>query len=92
LLDFGHLKVSSNTLGFDLSSAIDCLGPWISGYHLSENHAENDDHLNFDANAWFFPYINASVDFATLEIKNASPKEIQKTLKITRDKINDIVR
>jgi hypothetical protein len=89
LLDFGHLKVSSNTLGFDLSSAVSRIQPWVGGYHLSENHGELDDHLNFDANAWFFPYLDPRVDFATLEIKNSRPEDIYKTWKMTHEKVND---
>lgn len=88
LLDFGHLKVSSNTLGFDLSSAVSSVQPWVGGYHLSENHGELDDHLNFNANAWFFPYLNPRVDFATLEIKNSRPEDIYKTWKMTHEKVN----
>jgi sugar phosphate isomerase/epimerase len=88
LLDVGHLKVSSNTLGFDLYSAVSCLQPWVAGYHLSENRGELDDHLNFDANAWFFPYLDPGVDFATLEIKNSRPEDIYKTWKMTHEKVN----
>jgi sugar phosphate isomerase/epimerase len=88
LLDFGHLKVSANTLGFDLSSAVSRIQPWVGGYHLSENRGELDDHLNFDADAWFFPYLDPKVDFATLEIKHSRPEDIYKTWKLTNEKIN----
>jgi sugar phosphate isomerase/epimerase len=88
LLDFGHLKVSSNTLGFDLNSAAANIQHWVGGYHLSEKLGMMDDHLNFDSSAWFFPYLDASVDFATLEIKNSSPQDIHETWKMTHKKVN----
>ena len=88
LLDFGHLKVSSNTLGFDLNLAAANIQHWVGGYHLSENLGTMDDHLNFDSSAWFFPYLDVSVDFATLEIKNSSPQDIHETWKMTHKIVN----
>lgn len=88
LLDVGHLKVSSNTLGFDLNQAISDTEQWVNGYHLSENLGESDDHMNFGSDAWFFPYLNKSVDFATLEINNASPEEVAKTWQLTNAIVN----
>lgn len=88
LLDFGHLKVSSKTLGFDLNSAVSDIQKWVGGYHMSENHGELDDHLNFDSSAWFLSHLDATVDFATLEIKNSSPEEILGTWKMVNGKVN----
>lgn len=88
LLDFGHLRVSANTLGFDLISAVSDVQKWVGGYHMSENHGEFDDHLNFDSSAWFLSYLDATVDFATLEIKNSKPNEILETWKMVNEKVN----
>ena len=88
LLDFGHLKVSAKTLGFDLISAVSDIQKWVGGYHMSENHGELDDHLNFDSSAWFLSHLDATVDFATLEIKNSSPEEILETWKMVNGKVN----
>ncbi|ASY13799.1 Sugar phosphate isomerase/epimerase [Candidatus Nanopelagicus hibericus] len=88
LLDFGHLKVSANTLDFDLTSAVSDIQKWVGGYHMSENHGELDDHLNFDSSAWFLSHLDATVDFATLEIKNSSPEEILETWKMVNGKVN----
>jgi sugar phosphate isomerase/epimerase len=88
LLDFGHLKVSAKTLGFDLISAVSDMQKWVGGYHMSENHGELDDHLNFDSSAWFLSHLDATVDFATLEIKNSNPEEILKTWKMVNGKVN----
>jgi sugar phosphate isomerase/epimerase len=70
LLDVGHLKVSSNTLQFDLLHAFQLLQEFTEGYHLSENLGESDDHFGFDLDAWFVPLLNPRIAFGTLEIDN----------------------
>ena len=70
LLDVGHLKVSSNTLRFDLLHAFQILQEFTEGYHLSENLGESDDHFGFDLDAWFVPLLNPQIAFGTLEIDN----------------------
>jgi sugar phosphate isomerase/epimerase len=72
LLDVGHLKVSANTLNFNLTESFSRLGPFISGYHLSDNGGESDDHLPFGPDAWFLPFLRHDVDFATIEVDNLS--------------------
>jgi sugar phosphate isomerase/epimerase len=82
LLDVGHLKVSSNTLKFDLVTAFKDLQPLTNGYHLSDNAGESDDHLFFDLNAWFFPYLSNKVAFSTLEINGSSEKDVLKIYRL----------
>lgn len=91
LLDFGHMKVSSNTLNFDLHSAVAGIQEWVGGYHMSETNGELDDHLNFDHNAWFFPFLDCSVPFATLEIKNSNPQLIHETWLMVRKKVGGML-
>ena len=74
LLDVGHLKVSSNTLQFDLVKAFQLLEKFTEGYHLSENLGESDDHFGFSMDAWFIPLLNPNVAFGTLEIGNVDAK------------------
>jgi sugar phosphate isomerase/epimerase len=76
LLDVGHLKVSANTLKFDLAEALANLSPYVSGYHLSDNGGEADDHLPFGPDAWFLPYLRRDVDFATIEVDNLSDSKM----------------
>jgi uncharacterized protein (UPF0276 family) len=49
LLDLGHLKISSSTLGFDYLKAVEFLfekyADRILEIHLSENNAFNDNHF-----------------------------------------------
>lgn len=70
LLDVGHLKVSSNTLQFDLLQTFELLEEFTEGYHLSENLGESDDHFGFNLDAWFVPLLNPQIPFGTLEIDN----------------------
>ena len=42
LLDVAHLKVSSNSLEFNLIDAHEKLAPWIKAYHLSDNDGTQD--------------------------------------------------
>ena len=78
LLDVGHLKVSSKTLGFDLIKSITLLNDITEGYHLSENSGDSDDHKIFDNTAWFLEHIDKSKSFSTLEINDSSYSEILK--------------
>lgn len=78
LLDVGHLKVSSNTLKFDLLEAFYSLDPWVGGYHLSDNFGLYDDHMIFDDSVWFMSHLNKSVDFATIEVGGCSLEQIAK--------------
>lgn len=68
LLDVGHLKVSSNTLQFDLVQATRKLSALAEGLHLHDNAGVSDDHSSFDAEAWFFPHLSDQVAFATVEV------------------------
>lgn len=78
LLDVGHLKVSANTLQFDLVKAFQLLEKFVEGYHLSENLGESDDHFGFSMEAWFVPLLNPNVAFGTLEINNLDAQGIAK--------------
>lgn len=62
LLDVGHLKVTSRTLGFDRSAYIDTLAGWIKCLHLSDNDGNSDQALPFDGDAWFAPLVRQMAD------------------------------
>lgn len=75
LLDVGHLKVSSCTLGFGLEDAMARLLPLSEGFHLSDNGGMADDHLTFGSDAWFLPYLVSRKDFMTVEVHSSDPKD-----------------
>jgi sugar phosphate isomerase/epimerase len=71
LLDIGHLKVTSKTLNFELSKAIEDLNPIVKGYHLSENSGLADDHNSFDLKKWDLKkLIRTDLNYYTLEFKH----------------------
>ena len=82
LLDVAHLKVSSNSLGFDLDKGHKDLYREISAYHLSENNGLSDQNRPLKETSWFWKDLKKKVKFFTLEIYNTSMEELklQKTL------------
>ena len=85
LLDVGHLKVSSLTLGFDLVEAMSRLLPLAEGFHLSENGGMADDHLSFGDDAWFLPHLLGREDFMTIEVHSTRFEDSISSARATRD-------
>ena len=85
LLDVGHLKVSSLTLGFDLVEAMSRLLPLAEGFHLSENGGMADDHLSFGDDAWFLPHLLGREDFMTTEVHSTRFEDSISSARATRD-------
>lgn len=76
LLDVAHLKVSSNTLDFDLIDAHERLKPWIQGYHLSDNNGDVDSNEPVTPVSWFWKYLVRNLDSYTLEVYGVSVQEL----------------
>ena len=87
LLDLAHLKVSSNSLKFNLISAVKKLKKYVSGYHLSENNGKVDSNKIFNKNTWFWPYINKKLNYYSIEIYNYDIKKILNVLNLTKRKL-----
>ena len=85
LMDVGHLKVSSHTLGFDLPDAMARLLPLAEGFHLSENGGMADDHLSFGDDAWFLPHLVGRHDFMTIEVHSSRFEDSVSAAIATRD-------
>ncbi|SDK78959.1 Sugar phosphate isomerase/epimerase [Maridesulfovibrio ferrireducens] len=60
LVDFGHLKVTSNTLGFDACVALKKLLPYTFGVHIHDNDGCSDIHLPIHEKAWFMDLLRDS--------------------------------
>lgn len=58
LLDLGHLKVTSNLLGFDRYNFIDKLKNKIFAIHSHENNGRVDQHKELKENSWCFEVID----------------------------------
>lgn len=52
LLDMGHLRVSSNVLGFDADRFIETVRPRTRVLHVNSNDGEVDSHGGFEEDSW----------------------------------------
>ena len=85
LIDYGHLKVSANSLKFDPIHALKGLTPKIKWCHLSDNNGLADLNDTFDTNAWFIKHFNSLSVPSTLEIYANNIEELKKIIqKLTR--------
>jgi len=82
LIDYGHLKVSANSLKFDPIQALKELTPKIKWCHLSDNNGLEDLNGAFGINAWFIEHLNTLSVPSTLEIYKKDVKELKKITKI----------
>jgi sugar phosphate isomerase/epimerase len=83
LLDVAHLKVSSNSLKFDITQMFSECSERIVGYHLSDNNGLEDSNQVFDANAWFWPYLKNSVKYISIEVYRESPYQLKLLQELT---------
>lgn len=89
LLDVGHLKVSSQSLGFNLSQAHKDLYNKISAYHLSDNDGITDQNKPVTDDSWFWNDLKSNVSFLTLEIYNSSIEELVSQKELVENKLNN---
>ena len=83
LLDVAHLKVSSNHLDFDRYAAIECLSPWISALHLSDNDGYRDTNDLCRTDSWFWEPINQNCTNSVvpiLESYRLQPDQIKRQI------------
>jgi sugar phosphate isomerase/epimerase len=85
LLDVAHLKVSANTLDFDLINGHEKLKPWIKGYHLSDNSGDIDSNEQVTSASWFWKYLVRNLDFYTLEVYGATDIELYAQYLLTKE-------
>ena len=88
LIDVAHLKVSSNTLGF---SAVDYLNNFydsVLAYHFSDNSGLEDSNDEISESSWFWPYINPSLDYYSLEVYNKDPEFLKNQVKLINKKLS----
>ncbi|RCL41295.1 MAG: hypothetical protein DBW95_02355 [Gammaproteobacteria bacterium] len=90
LLDVAHLKVSSNSLGFDLEEGHKNLFQEISAYHLSENNGLSDQNKSLKETSWFWKDLKTKVKFFTLEIYNTSVEELKIQKSLVENSIENI--
>lgn len=78
LIDLGHLKINSLSLGIDVNDYLKQLLPHSIAFHLSDNTGEIDQHLPFDKNVWFGNIIGSMKDrFMIIETQSLEMSDIQ---------------
>lgn len=70
LLDWGHLKVSAQTMQFSIDDFLNRNAKFIKGYHYSDNDGLSDANLPISTDSYFWKYKLNKVAYHTLEIKN----------------------
>jgi sugar phosphate isomerase/epimerase len=85
LLDVGHLRCTSQVLGFSREEFCRTLSSWICAFHLSENDGREDSHLPIDAQSWFLDIVGSlPYAFATLEFDGCSGAELIRSMQVVR--------
>jgi sugar phosphate isomerase/epimerase len=69
LLDIGHLKVASETLGFDRSSFLEAVASHVSNIHLHTNDGGTDAHQPVQVGDWAFKTWKRFADDAVTTIE-----------------------
>ena len=77
LLDLGHLKVSSTTLGLDMHDQLNQLNHLISGYHISDNNSMADSNNAFNITSWFIEKLKKDLEYYVIEVYR-SPTSVLK--------------
>lgn len=80
LLDFGHLKVSSKTLGFSADEFVEKLRDYISAFHIHDNDGIKDSHGKIHEDSW-----------SIKTIKNYSFEELPITLEVNDLKLEEVL-
>ncbi|MCG9597816.1 sugar phosphate isomerase/epimerase [Vibrio sp. Isolate25] len=68
LIDVAHLKVSSNTLGFNPVDYLKEFKEITGAYHISDNDGLEDSNQPFTEKSWFIEHIRKDLDYYSLEI------------------------
>lgn len=83
LLDTAHLKVTSNTMTFDLDKAVLDIKKWVRCIHHSDNDGKEDSNLPITEEYWFLEHMNSFKNcLHVLEVKNQSEELLKEQLKI----------
>jgi sugar phosphate isomerase/epimerase len=90
LLDVAHLKVSSNSLGFNLFDATTQIQPWIKGYHLSDNDGSSDSNHIITSDSWFWEIIDKSKAYYSIEVYGVNTYELLDQYNFIHEKIKHV--
>ncbi len=85
LMDVAHLKVTAMTMGVDPFSELQDLSSCTKGYHLSDNDGRSDSNGPVTAESWFWPALDPSVEFATLEVAPRDGVDFKEQVQLTEE-------
>lgn len=88
LLDLAHLKVSSNTLNFNLKQAHIDLQKWIKGYHLSDNNGAADSNECITDVSWFWESLLSDLSYYSIEVYGQNAHALAGQVNLLQQKLN----
>jgi sugar phosphate isomerase/epimerase len=90
LLDTGHLKVSSTTLGFDPVLFVERFKSHICVVQISDNDGTADQNLPARKDSWFWEHLPwRQVDYVSLEVCGEPVDSLLEQLKLTEALVAD---
>jgi sugar phosphate isomerase/epimerase len=87
LIDVAHLKVSAQTLDYDLVEAHDKVRPWINAYHLSDNDGTADTNEVVTTDSWFWNLIEPGLNYYSLEVYRLPTAELVNQYEFVKAKL-----
>jgi sugar phosphate isomerase/epimerase len=88
LVDVAHLKVSSNSLGFNKIQFLELVNSFIGAYHLSDNDGLSDSNEEVRKDSWFWPYINTDKNYYSLEVYRKNPQFLLNQVSLAKRMLN----
>lgn len=85
LMDVAHLKVTARTMGTDPLEELQALSGFTKGYHLSDNDGQSDSNGPVTAESWFWPALDPTVEFATLEVAPGDGVDFKAQAQLTKE-------
>tara|TARA_B100000989_G_C19504266_1_gene455720 strand:- start:252 stop:1124 length:873 start_codon:yes stop_codon:yes gene_type:complete len=89
LIDVAHLKVSSNSLGFNPVKFLKDCENWIRAYHLSDNDGATDSNDPISKRSWFLPHLKTDLEYYSLEIYGISNDKIIEQYNLLESYLNN---
>tara|TARA_B100000242_G_scaffold52490_1_gene31408 strand:+ start:16094 stop:16954 length:861 start_codon:yes stop_codon:yes gene_type:complete len=86
LLDLAHLKVSSNSMGFDFFKAVKLLAPITQAVHISDNDGKRDSNETFNEQSDVLHALKLldDLNFITVEVYNDDLDVLKKQIDLVK--------
>ena len=85
LIDVGHLKISANSLHFDVRQFMSKVQETITAFHLNDNDGVYDSNLMFDERSWFIEDVRSfPLNCKVIESYNLTIEQLKQEISIVR--------